>query len=239
MVRPVYSPHGLGVYAARAVKQAVRSVPVFAVHRILTPAEAEAILASGDADAVTLVRALIADEAWAEKARAGRADTIRACTGCNQGCYGNLLQALPVACATNPAVGREDTLGRDTLVARGDTPQGSWWWEAGRPGSKPPGWRRRAVTACCCSSARACSAARCRLAASLPGRGELADFADWRAGECARRGVEIELGVDANAGGRAGARARRRDRRDRAGARRRRASPSGGRCRFRAPSRRS
>ena len=38
-----------------------------------------------------------------------------------------------------------------------------------------------------------------RLAASLPGRGELAAFADWRAGECARRGVEIELGVDATA----------------------------------------
>ncbi len=32
-----------------------------------------------------------------------------------------------------------------------------------------------------------------RLAERLPGRGELADFADWRAGECARRGVEIRL----------------------------------------------
>ena len=110
-------PHGLGVYAARAVKQAVRAVPVFAVHRILTPDEAEAILASGDADAVTLVRALIADEDWAEKARAGRGDEIRACTGCNQGCYGNLLQSLPITCVTNPAVGREDALGRGTLGA--------------------------------------------------------------------------------------------------------------------------
>jgi hypothetical protein len=35
-----------------------------------------------------------------------------------------------------------------------------------------------------------------RLAARLPGRGELADFADWRAGECERRGVEVQLGVD-------------------------------------------
>jgi hypothetical protein len=37
------------------------------------------------------------------------------------------------------------------------------------------------------------------LAASLPGRGELADLAIWRANECARRGVDVRLGVDATA----------------------------------------
>jgi len=54
---------------------------------------------------VTLVRALIADPDWPAKARAGAAHTIRRCTGTNQGCYGNLLQGLPVTCVTNPAVG--------------------------------------------------------------------------------------------------------------------------------------
>jgi NADPH-dependent 2,4-dienoyl-CoA reductase/sulfur reductase-like enzyme len=38
-----------------------------------------------------------------------------------------------------------------------------------------------------------------RLAALLPGRAEIADFADWRVGECARQGVEIKLGFDADA----------------------------------------
>jgi hypothetical protein len=198
MVRPVYSPHGLGVYAARAVKQAVRGVPVFAVHRILTPAEAEAILAGGDADAVTVVRALIADEGWAEKARAGRAAEIRACTGCNQGCYGNLLQALPVACATNPAVGREDTLGRGSwgsaptpkrVVVVGGGPAGleAAWVAAARGHRVLLLEREREL------------GGKVRLAAALPGRAELAAFADWRAGECVRRGVEIELGVEARA----------------------------------------
>ena len=37
-----------------------------------------------------------------------------------------------------------------------------------------------------------------RLAAMLPGREELAAFADWRADECARRGVDVRLGVDAD-----------------------------------------
>jgi NADPH-dependent 2,4-dienoyl-CoA reductase/sulfur reductase-like enzyme len=36
-----------------------------------------------------------------------------------------------------------------------------------------------------------------RLAQQLPGRGELADFADWRADECVRRGVDVRLGVEA------------------------------------------
>jgi NADPH-dependent 2,4-dienoyl-CoA reductase/sulfur reductase-like enzyme len=38
-----------------------------------------------------------------------------------------------------------------------------------------------------------------RLAARLPGREELADFADWRAGECRRRGVDVQLGADGTA----------------------------------------
>jgi pyruvate/2-oxoglutarate dehydrogenase complex dihydrolipoamide dehydrogenase (E3) component len=38
-----------------------------------------------------------------------------------------------------------------------------------------------------------------RLAERLPGRAELADFADWRAAECGRRGVDVRLGVTATA----------------------------------------
>src|SRR2546421_6067841 len=93
----------------------MRDTPVFAVHRVLPPAEAEGIRGRGEADAVTLGRALIADPDWGAKARAGADDTIRRCTGCNQGCYGNLIQSLPVTCVTNPAVGREAELGAGTL----------------------------------------------------------------------------------------------------------------------------
>src|SRR2546423_1448692 len=102
-------------YPAHTVRKAMRDTPVFAVHRVLTPDEAEGILERGEADAVTLVRALIADPEWGAKARAGADDTIRHCTGCNQGCYGNLIQSLPVTCVTNPAVGREAELGAGTL----------------------------------------------------------------------------------------------------------------------------
>src|SRR5262249_13637469 len=115
MVRPMYAPHGLGVYAAAAVKRAVRRTPVFTVHRILLPDQAEGILARGEADPVPLVRALTPVPGGPAKAHAGAPDTIRRCTGTNQGCYGNLLQGLPVTCVTNPEVGREDVLGAGTL----------------------------------------------------------------------------------------------------------------------------
>ena len=118
MVRPMYAPHLLGVRATAIVKKAVPDVPVFAVHRILTPEEAEGILERDEADAVTLVRALIADPEWANKARDDGPTEIRACTGCNQGCYGNLTQGYPITCVTNPSVGREATLGSGTLTRR-------------------------------------------------------------------------------------------------------------------------
>jgi len=197
MVRPMYSPHLLGVRATGVVKRAVPDVPVFAVHRILTPAEAEGILEQGDADAVTIVRALIADPEWATKASEGRASEIRACTGCNQGCYGNLTQGYPITCVTNPSVGRESTLGSGTMtpaaklkrvVVVGGGPAGlEAAWVAAARGHDVTLLERASELG-----------GKIRLAARLPGRAELAAFADWRADECARRGVDVRLGVDAD-----------------------------------------
>jgi 2,4-dienoyl-CoA reductase-like NADH-dependent reductase (Old Yellow Enzyme family) len=200
MVRPMYTPHLFGVYAAARVRRAVDCTPVFAVHRILTPDEAETIIARGDADAVTLVRALIADPDWSAKARADAADTIRRCTGTNQGCYGNLLQGMPVTCVTNPAVGREATLGHGTLTpaARPKRVVVVGGGLAGLEAAWVAAARGHSVTLLE-QSARL--GGKIRLAERLPGRAEIADFADWRVAECARQGVDIRLGVEATADG--------------------------------------
>jgi 2,4-dienoyl-CoA reductase-like NADH-dependent reductase (Old Yellow Enzyme family) len=195
MVRPLYAPHLLGVYAAHTVKKGVRETPVLAVHRILTPDEAEGILEREEADAITLVRALIADPDWPEKAAAGADDTIRLCTGSNQGCYGNLLQSMPISCVQNPAVGRESDLGTGTL-APATTPK-RVVVVGGGPAGLEAAWvaaaRGHDVTLLERSERLG---GKIRLAQALPGRAELGDFADWRAGECGRRGVDIRLGAE-------------------------------------------
>jgi 2,4-dienoyl-CoA reductase-like NADH-dependent reductase (Old Yellow Enzyme family) len=200
MVRPLYVPHLCGVYAARAVKQAVRAVPVFAVHRILTPEEAEGVLERREADAVTVVRALIADPEWADKALSGRTHSIRRCTGCNQACYGNLVQGLPITCVTNPAVGREAMLGLGTLVPAKTCKKVVV--VGGGPGGLEAAWVAAARGHQVVLLERdAHLGGKIRLAQRLPGRQEIADFADWRAAECERRGVEIRRQSEATAAG--------------------------------------
>jgi 2,4-dienoyl-CoA reductase-like NADH-dependent reductase (Old Yellow Enzyme family) len=196
MVRPMYAPHMFGVYAAHAVKKAVDHTPVLTVHRILDPDEAEGILERHEADGITLVRALIADPEWVTKARDGRADEIRRCTGINHGCYGNLLMSMPITCVQNPAVGREAELGLDTMepaprpkrvVVVGGGPGGlEAAWVAAARGHHVTLLERQDRLG-----------GAIRLAQALPGRHEMADLADWRIGECARRGVEVRLGVEA------------------------------------------
>jgi len=199
MVRPMYSPHLLGVRATAIVKQAIPDVPVFAVHRILTPAEAEGILERDEADAVTLVRALIADPEWTNKAREERTAEIRACTGCNQGCYGNLTQGYPITCVTNPSVGREATLGTGTL-RRALTPK-RVVVAGGGPAGLEAAWVAAARGHTVTLLERADElGGKIRLAAMLPGRSELSAFADWRAEECTRRGVDVRVGVVADVG---------------------------------------
>jgi 2,4-dienoyl-CoA reductase-like NADH-dependent reductase (Old Yellow Enzyme family) len=198
MIRPLYVKHEVGVYAAATVKEALTHTPVFAVQRILTPEEAEGILERGEADAITVVRALIADPEWAVKAAAGHSDEIRLCTGCNQSCYNHLVMGLPMACAHNPAVGREAELGLGTLspahrsklvVVVGGGPAGlEAAWVAAARGHRVVLFERETGLG-----------GKVRLAQKLPGRTELADFADWRIAECRRQGVELRLGVEADA----------------------------------------
>jgi 2,4-dienoyl-CoA reductase-like NADH-dependent reductase (Old Yellow Enzyme family) len=91
-------------------KRALPALTVVANTRIQTPAQAEDLLTSGEADMVGLCRAMIVDPQWAEKARSGRQDEIRRCIACNQ-CWAWLSDGEPIACSTNPEVGRELALG--------------------------------------------------------------------------------------------------------------------------------
>jgi NADPH-dependent 2,4-dienoyl-CoA reductase/sulfur reductase-like enzyme len=68
---------------------------------------AEDVLARGDADMVVMGRALLAEPAFANKARAGRFEDIAPCIGCGIGCVAGRLQGRDMTCVINPWSGRE------------------------------------------------------------------------------------------------------------------------------------
>jgi len=112
-IPPMHFPLGCFVYLAAGVKEAV-SLPVICHGRINDPVQAEQILADNQADLIGMVRALICDPEWPNKAREGRAGEIRKCIACIQSCAGNFLRRAPISCAINPEAGREEKM--ETIV---------------------------------------------------------------------------------------------------------------------------
>jgi 2,4-dienoyl-CoA reductase-like NADH-dependent reductase (Old Yellow Enzyme family) len=90
---------------ARPIKAAV-GIPTIIAGRILTPEDAEGVLAAGSADFVSLGRALTADAYWPRKAFGEIPTPIRACISCNV-CFERLTLEKDVACVTNPMLGTE------------------------------------------------------------------------------------------------------------------------------------
>jgi len=99
-------PRAAWAFAARRLKEAVR-IPVIASNRINTPEVAEAILARGDADLVSMARPMLADPEFANKAREGRAREINVCIACNQACLDFIFSRRVATCLVNPKAGRE------------------------------------------------------------------------------------------------------------------------------------
>jgi 2,4-dienoyl-CoA reductase (NADPH2) len=102
-------PRGGFAWATRPLKEAVK-IPVIASNRINAPETAEEILARGDADMVSLARAFLADEAFANKAKAGDRAGINICIACNQACLDHYFIGQPASCVVNPRAGRETKL---------------------------------------------------------------------------------------------------------------------------------
>ena len=78
------------------------SVPLVATNRINTPEVAEHILASGQADMVSMARPFLADAELVNKAAAGQGDLINTCIGCNQACLDHTFSLKRATCLVNP-----------------------------------------------------------------------------------------------------------------------------------------
>ncbi|MCP4116091.1 MAG: FAD-dependent oxidoreductase [Desulfobacteraceae bacterium] len=103
---PMELPRKGFAFLAKNIRENV-TVPVMASNRITSPAEAETLIREGYADMVNLGRVLIADPFWPSKAAANRADQIRPCVACSQGCTDQIFSGQPVFCIGNPRAGFE------------------------------------------------------------------------------------------------------------------------------------
>ena len=85
-------------------------VPLIATNRINMPDVAERILATGQADMVSMARPLLADPDWVNKARQGRAEEINTCIACNQACLDHVFVNKAASCLVNPRACAETEL---------------------------------------------------------------------------------------------------------------------------------
>lgn len=188
----------LGEPFAAALKAVVRHALVQAESHIRTPAAAEAVLAAGHADMVSIVRGQIADPHLVAKARAGRADEVRPCISCNQLCWGRRSRDYWISCLVNPSAGREWEWGGDRFEATADARRvlvvggGPAGLEAARVASE----RGHHVTLL---ERAPVLGGQFRLAGLQPSRGQITDLLGWFGRRLEALGVEVRLGVEADA----------------------------------------
>lgn len=181
-------------WAAGLVKPAVK-IPVVASNRINAPETAEALVAAGQADMVSLARALLADEAFANKAKAGDRAGINICIACNQACLDHYFTFKPVTCLVNPAALREEEFApaparakkRVAVIGGG---------LAGMAAASAAAERGHAVTL---YEAAAELGGQFNLAKRVPGKQEFAESVAFFAERMRRAGVAVKLGARADA----------------------------------------
>jgi len=84
--------------ADRAAPFTKLGVPVIGVNHLDEVERALEALNEGRADLIAVGRGLIADPRWPQKVREGRHDEIVGCVRCDEMCFGNLRQGLPIEC---------------------------------------------------------------------------------------------------------------------------------------------
>ena len=102
-------PRAAFTWVTAKLRDAV-SIPLVTSNRINMPHTAEAVLARGDADMVSMARPFLADPDWVNKAAADRAEEINTCIACNQACLDHVFSNKVASCLVNPRAAHETEL---------------------------------------------------------------------------------------------------------------------------------
>ncbi|MCC7326127.1 MAG: NADPH-dependent 2,4-dienoyl-CoA reductase [Burkholderiales bacterium] len=181
-------PRAAFSWVTRRMKGLV-SIPLVTTNRINDPATAEAILARGDADMVSMARPFLADAAFVDKAAAGRADEINTCIACNQACLDAIFSRRIASCLVNPFACHETVLKPAPAAARK---------RVAVVGAGPAGLAAATTAAECGHAVTLFDAAdaiggQFNLARRIPGKEEFAETLRYFHARLARLGVRVEL----------------------------------------------
>ncbi|MFN6980068.1 MAG: FAD-dependent oxidoreductase, partial [Gemmobacter sp.] len=165
------------------------SIPVVTSNRINTPDVAEAVLAEGAADMVSMARPFLADADFVAKAAAGRARDIAPCIACNQACLDHTFSGKLTSCLVNPRACHEEELRYDPAAE----PQRVAVVGAGAAGMMAAlvaAWRGHRVVL---FEKGAAVGGQLNLARRVPGKEEFHGLVAWFEGQIAAAGIDLRL----------------------------------------------
>jgi 2,4-dienoyl-CoA reductase-like NADH-dependent reductase (Old Yellow Enzyme family) len=174
------------------MKGVVRHALVTSEAHVRTPENGEAIIASGQADLVSIVRGQIADPHLARKTAEGRASDVRGCISCNQMCWGRRSRDYWISCLVNPSAGREWEWGGDRFTPA-ETPRSVLVVGAGPAGleaARAAAERGHRVEI---AEVAPQVGGQFRLAGLQPRRGQILDLLAWYERQFDRLGVRLRL----------------------------------------------
>ncbi|MCG8350446.1 MAG: FAD-dependent oxidoreductase [Chloroflexales bacterium] len=190
----LFAPPGHAAHLAAQIKTGVQAL-VFAQGSIVDSLMATGLLVEGQADAIEMTRALIADPDLPRKLRAGQPDDIRPCILSNQDNIIDMVQNPRLSCVNNPAAGYESDPEFATLppVAKPRRVMVVGGGPAGLEAARVAALRGHHVTLYEQSDRLG---GALRIAAQTPGRDRLALAVDWLEAQVRKQDVTIKLGVE-------------------------------------------
>jgi len=175
----------------------VVDLPLITSNRINTPELAEAVLAGGDADMVSMARPFLADPKFVIKAEQQRAEDINTCIACNQACLDHIFLGKIATCLVNPRACKETKLvyrptdAKKKIAVVGAGPAGlSFASVAAKRGHDVVLYEKKDVIG-----------GQLNMAVEVPGKEEFHETLRYYTRQLEKAGVILKLGTEATADG--------------------------------------